>query len=292
MKIETYYIMNPKSGTTSQAKKNKIISYIRHQKNTVLLETAHAGHATDLAREAVQQGAQKVVAVGGDGTVNEVASGLLNSTAALGIVPIGSGNGLARHLGVPMNPFAAIKNIKNATIQPIDACFLNEMPFFCTAGIGFDAEVAHLFAQQKKRGILTYIKSTFACFFSYQNTSLSLSIEGQSSQSLDVFSLTLANACQFGNNAYIAPGADIADGQIEVCWLKPLSTWQALVHGFRLFAGTLPNSSLYTRILATQVRLHKPGPITIHLDGEPLRLDTDELEIKVSAGVLNVCRNF
>jgi diacylglycerol kinase family enzyme len=146
-----WFVLNPKSGTTTPAKRNKIIQAINKQANCRLILTEYAGHATEIAQQAVQQGISRVVAVGGDGTVNEVARGLVGSDTALGIIPIGSGNGLARHLNIPLKIDKAIQFAIQQPTAQIDACYLNEIPFFCTAGVGFDAFVANEFATGVKR---------------------------------------------------------------------------------------------------------------------------------------------
>lgn len=168
-------IINPLSGTLPLGKKEALRTFIaaeadRQQFQPELVMTTHAGHATELATEAAQRGIRRVVVVGGDGTINETARALRRTATALGIVPMGSGNGLARHLGIPMSPERAV--VKALTGKPvlIDSGELNEHPFFCTAGLGFEAYVAHEFAKKPIRGMQTYVKTAYQSFWTYQST--------------------------------------------------------------------------------------------------------------------------
>ncbi|TAF79443.1 MAG: diacylglycerol kinase [Runella slithyformis] len=279
--MQYWFIINPKSGTQFGQKMAQLESAIAEQTKLpndeiIFKMTAHAGHATDLAREAVAQHIDVVVAVGGDGTVNEVARGLLHSQVVLGIVPMGSGNGLARHLGISMNVPQATKRIFNSEKQLIDSALINNIPFFCTAGAGFDAHVAAQFARQTRRGFFTYIKTSLLSFWQYQPQVYSFG-----GQHVRLFALTFANASQFGNNAYIAPQASTQDGLLDVCQLKPFSAIAGLAVAWRLFGKSLDKSRYANIERYHQLIVTTETPPLIHYDGESLQLTTNELRVEI-----------
>ena len=276
-----WFVFNPKSGTRFQRKVATIKATIAAEsKKTgdriVIKTTTHAGHAAELARQAVQEGVNVVVAVGGDGTMNEVARELLNSQTTAGIIPMGSGNGLARHLGISMNVQEATRQAFYSPIQLIDSALLNDIPFFCTAGMGFDAYVAGQFAQQTQRGFGTYLQTSLTSFRTYQPQKYHFNGQSQA-----LFALSFANASQFGNNAYIAPQASVADGLLDVCQLKPFSVLGGLDLARRLFGKTLDQSG-YARIDKTPTfSVQTDSPPLIHYDGESLQLKTNEIRVQI-----------
>lgn len=245
--------------------------------------TTHPGHATELAKAAVERGVNRVLAIGGDGTINETAQALRRSATALGIVPIGSGNGLARHLGLPLNPLKAIERALNGRPVVIDSGEINEYPFFCTAGLGFEAYVAHAFARQAVRGLPTYIRTAFRAFWAYKP--LAYTINGQERT---LFSLTFANAGQFGNNAWMAPTANIADGRLEQCEIRPFPAQAAGLLTWRLFNKTLNQSPYWHGQSLTQATVQADGPLLIHADGEPLQLPDGRADVRILPGSLLV----
>ena len=279
-----YFIMNPKSGTTTTAQKNRIKLLVSKLPNAQLLFTEYAGHATEIAQKAVIEGIEKVIAVGGDGTVNEVARGLIGSETALGIVPIGSGNGLARHLKIPLKMDKAIQFSVNNSSSLMDVCFLNDIPFFCTAGVGFDAVVAHEFAKQDSRGLKTYARMALKSFRTYKSESYLFDDQDDKT----AFAITFANATQYGNNALISPKSKIDDGQIEMVILKPFPFGAAPIIGVRLFRGTLPNSRYIEMQSGNYFNLKSSKNFLIHFDGEPMTLNTNELEVKIKQKYLKV----
>ena len=202
MKTKVVFIVNPHSGFY------RIIPvkyYIQRLVDTDTIQyyvvmTEYAGHAEKIARLSAENGADIVVAVGGDGTVNEVGRGLIGTETVMGLLPCGSGNGLARHLGIPTDTAKAIKLINKPHIIKIDYGLINNHPFFCTCGVGFDAQVSMKFAQGKTRGLASYIDKTLREFLKYRNERYQLITE-ESSQAVDAFIVTCANADQWGNNA-------------------------------------------------------------------------------------------
>lgn len=281
-------IVNPLSGTTSAEQKKLLQDAFMRRADALdyapeVIQTTHPGHATELAAEAVARGVARVLAIGGDGTINETAQALRRSATALGIVPIGSGNGLARHLGIPLNPIQAIERALNGRPVVIDSGEINEHPFFCTAGLGFEAHVAHAFAQQPIRGLPTYVRTAFRALWAYKPQRFRL--DGQEKE---LFSLTFANAGQFGNNAWMAPTANIADGRLEQCEIRPFPAQAAGMLTWRLFNKTLNQSTYWRGYSITKAAIQADGPLLIHADGEPLTLTTGRAEVRVLPGSLLV----
>lgn len=291
VKKKILFVVNPKSGTKSIGKRQLIIDLVLHFAQAIfevhVVQTTHAGHATQLTQQAVKQGIDYVVAVGGDGTVNEVAQALIDTNTALGILPLGSGNGLARHLGIPMQPEKALQVLFKERIFSIDACFVNNLPFFCTAGVGFDAFVANRFAQQKSRGLQTYARTTIQSFWNFKPDTYQLQIDNQPLSSKS-FAITFANASQYGNNAFVAPQAKINDGWLDVCLLSPFPAALAPSIGLRLFQRTLPRSKFVEVIKAKEIMLRASSPLLIHFDGEPKQLSTNQLQVNIRPQCLKV----
>jgi YegS/Rv2252/BmrU family lipid kinase len=283
------FIVNPISGTIQkkgviQAIENKVD---KNQFEAFIRKTEYAGHATEIAQEAVIQGFDVVVAVGGDGTVNEVAKSLIHSKTALYIIPTGSGNGLARHLGIPLDTTKALEYLHQANTDVIDVCQLNEKAFFCTSGVGFDATVAHQFSLQKQRGFLTYIKTCIQCFRNFKLQEYEIQVDNEQTIKTKAFIVALANAGQYGNNAYIAPKADIADGLIDICIVKALSFWACIIFVWRLFTKTLHKSKLITFMKAKKVRILRSHSDMTHIDGEPVEMP-ERLDYSIDSKALNV----
>ena len=287
-----WFIFNPKSGTRFERKVAKIKAVIKAESQktgakVVIKTTTHPGHAAELARQAAKEGVTVVVAVGGDGTMNEVARELLNSPTAVGIVPMGSGNGLARHLGISMNVEAATHQVFYSPTRLIDSALLNEIAFFCTAGMGFDAYVAGQFAQQTRRGFATYLQTSITSFQKYQPQ-----VYRFAGQSQRLFTLSFANASQFGNNAYIAPRASTEDGLLDVCQLKPFSVLNGLDLARRLFDRSLDESSYAHIEKTTTFNVQTDTPPLIHYDGESLQLTTNEIRVQIVPTSLRIVAPF
>jgi diacylglycerol kinase family enzyme len=282
-------IINPLSGTTSVAQKALLRDNFLRQAEASgfaaeAVLTTHPGHATELAATAVARGCSRVLAIGGDGTINETAQALRRSATALGIVPIGSGNGLARHLGIPLNPIKAIERALTGRPVVIDSAEINEYPFFCTAGLGFEAYVAHAFAKQPVRGLPTYVRTAFRAFWAYQAGQFLLN--GREERRL--FSMTFANAGQFGNNAWMAPTANIADGYLEQCEMRPFPAQVAGLLAWRLFNKTLNRSAYWQGQSIKTATVQTEGPMLIHADGEPITLPGGRAEVRILPGSLLV----
>lgn len=282
-------IINPLSGTISVTQKARLRDLFLHRADALGFDadailTTHPGHATELATAAVEQGTNRVLAIGGDGTINETARALRRSATALGIVPIGSGNGLARHLAIPLDPANAIERALTGRPVVIDSAEINEHPFFCTAGLGFEAYVAHAFARQPVRGLPTYIRTALRAFWAYRPGRFL--IDGREEKEL--FSLTFANAGQFGNNAWMSPTANIADGRLEQCEMRPFPAQVSGMLAWRLFNKSIDQSPYWQGRSIIRATVQTNGPMLIHADGEPLTLLSGRAEVRVLPGSLLV----
>lgn len=268
-RLRICFLLNPASGTNRRHDLPELLArYLDPARvQYEVRHTEYAGHAVALARAAAEEGCRVVVAVGGDGTVNEVGRGLLGTSAALGILPRGSGNGLARHLGVPLGLGAAIKRLNAPTFQRIDVGSINGHAFFCTAGLGFDAHVSKCFAVAGTRGLATYVKVALHEYRHYQPTPVQVQLAGKTLQT-DCYVLAFANAAQYGNNAYIAPNANIQDGLLDMCLIDALPLFRAVRVGLGLALGDLPTSGAATYHTARQVQVHAAHPLGFHVDGD------------------------
>lgn len=233
--------------------------------------TNHPGHATELASEAANKGFNLIVAVGGDGTMNEVAQGLIGTSKPMGIIPIGSGNGLARDLGIPMDMMKSARLLVEGKIQQIDVCSVNKQRFLCTSGIGFDAQVADKMGKSLTRGFLRYIQLTIQESIAFKPFKIKMKVNDILIEK-PVFLVTFANARQFGNNAYIAPFASISDGLIDVIVVNPFNKIWLPVFGIGLFLGIIPKLPFVDCYKAKQIELEFADTPFFHFDGEPGKL--------------------
>ncbi|TRX56077.1 diacylglycerol kinase family lipid kinase [Fulvivirga sp. M361] len=284
-KKHLHFIINPKSGIQ---KKSKIVDALKRELSkefeyTVTL-TKKAEHATEIAHEASKNKANAVIAVGGDGTVNEVGKALIGTEVALGVIPSGSGNGFARHLQIPMQCKAAVQVINTFDIKKIDTASVNGKPFLATAGLGFDAHVGWKFADFGRRGFWSYIRVTTNEFFSFKPRQYELIIDGKQIETT-AFLINFANTGQYGNNAWIAPSASVFDGKLNVCILERFPSRLAPEIVFKLFNKQIEKSNYYRLIQAKEIWVKKP--MEFHMDGEPQESERD-LFIKVVPGSLNV----
>jgi YegS/Rv2252/BmrU family lipid kinase len=236
--------------------------------------TEYAGHAAELAKACAAQGDDIVVAVGGDGTVNEVARSLVHTKTALGIIPCGSGNGLARHLCIPMDIRKALDIINQAQIVDFDYGVINDLPFFCTCGMGFDAFISLKFAEAGKRGPITYVENVLKEGLKYKPETYEI-IDDNGTTKYKAFLIACANASQYGNNAYIAPGATMKDGKMDVIIMEPFDALEAPQIAADLFMKTLGNNSKIKTFRTRSLHIHRKEPGAIHYDGDPIMTDND-----------------
>lgn len=285
------FIINPKSGTDKKIYIRYCIGrYIDTELyNYQIRYTEYAGHAEDLAREAAANNIDIVVAVGGDGTINEVARALIHTNTALAIIPCGSGNGLARHLQIPIDPVGAIKIINASCIKPLDFGVMNNIPFFCTCGMGFDAFVSMKFAQSGKRGLISYIENTLRETLNYQPDTYTIKFDEQS-VSQKAFVIACANASQYGNNAYIAPFASMSDGLMDITMLEPFTAIEAPQLALQLFNGTLHTNSRVKTFRAKHIVITRNGNAAVHCDGDPLFTE-QTIDVRIEHKGINIVVN-
>ncbi|MBP3668732.1 MAG: diacylglycerol kinase family lipid kinase [Bacteroides sp.] len=282
------FIVNPISGTQG---KKAILKWIDERLDRTLYEyevvkTEYAGHATEIAANAVKEGIDIVVAIGGDGTINETARSLIHTNTALGIIPCGSGNGLARHLRIPMDPKAAIDILNENNQIQMDYGKINNIPFFCTCGVGFDAFVSLKFADSGKRGLLTYLENTLHESLTYQPETYEIENE-EGTVIHKAFLIACGNASQYGNNAYITPQASLTDGLMDVTILEPFTVLDVPSLSFQLFNKTIDQNSRIKTMRAKKIKIHRNKPGVFHYDGDPI-MGNEDLEVEIVPHGLNV----
>jgi YegS/Rv2252/BmrU family lipid kinase len=282
------FIVNPISGDGRKERTVELLKkHIDSSKFTYdIVVTEKAGHATELSRQAANLGTDLVVAVGGDGTVNEVAKGLVGTETALGIIPKGSGNGLSRHLNIPMNVKRAIGILNKGTIVKIDTATVNDDLFVSVAGVGFDASVAKKFARAGKRGFFTYFKITAGSYPFYKARKYRLNIDGKEIERKALL-ISFANSSQFGNNTSIDPGASIDDGFVDVCIVSRIPVWKTLFVAPLLFLKKFDRTPYIEIIRAKEVQVNRKKGKSIHLDGDPKKIEK-EFTVKINPGSLKV----
>ena len=291
IKKKIHFIINPISGTGKQENiEEKISQEIDSSSFDFFIHyTKEKGHATKIAQQLVLDKADVVVAVGGDGTVNEIAQALVNSRTILGIIPTGSGNGLARHLGIPQQVNRSLRLINTLNTKAIDSCTANNQFFVNVSGIGYDGHISHCFAKERKRGLKTYVKLILTEWWTYTVKDFQVYVNG-----IEVFTeaavlVSFANGSQFGNNVIVSPESIDNDGEIELCILKPFNFYE------------IPHVLL--ALVSRRFHLHKKMQIikcssaTIitqgakaHLDGEP-KLLGEKIELQVLPKSIRVITN-
>ena len=271
MKKKIVFIMNPISGTSDKKDIPYLIEELldKEQFDYSIRETEYAGHAYEIAKESKEQGIDIVVAVGGDGTVNEVGRALVHSNTALGIIPTGSGNGLARHLLIPMKIKGAIQVLNDCEITDLDYGIINEHPFFCTCGVGFDAFISEKFAEAGKRGPITYLENILKEGLKYEPETYEIEAENGTIKK-KAFLISCANASQYGNNAYIAPQASMSDGMIDVIIMEPFDALEASQISIEMFNKTLDKNNKIKTFRSKEIKIYRKAPGVIHYDGDPV----------------------
>ena len=271
-----FVIANPASGLKdTHATLQQVESFLL--KNGLSHEiklTKRPGHSTKMATKRKNRSDIVFVCVGGDGSVNEIAKAIIYEEAAMAIIPVGSGNGLARHLGIPSHIDDSLNLLLNHEVIQMDSGDINGHPFFVTTGVGIDAEVAHKFAKRKTRGIIGYVKETVKLFPTYTSMSYKITTP-QSVEKVKASSITIANSSQFGNNAVIAHRASVIDGKLDLCVIKSYPKFFGPHIGLRLFMNDLHNSRFYTSQKVEQLTIESSDgkdACHAHVDGEPITL--------------------
>ena len=287
MKKTVHTIINPVSGTGSKTKIKELLSDLGSEGYDVtLLQTEYRNHAAEIAQKAVKDKIDIVIAVGGDGTVNEVAGALAGSDVALGIIPTGSGNGLARHLGIPINEKKAVDIIKKGAVERIDYGKANGRMFFCTCGVGYDALVSEKALNKKKRGKLMYAGDMLATYVNYKPEHYKIRC-AESTFEGEAFVITFANASQYGYNAYIAPNATVLDGKMNISILKPISFVDVPEVGVQMFLKHIGDNKNFKEIITTKATIIRNKEGVMHIDGNAV-YEGEEIEVEIVPSGLNV----
>ena len=275
------FLVNPQSGVSKKKRVPQMVEqYVDHERyDADICYTQYAGHAYELAKDAAVRGVDVVVAVGGDGTVNEVGRALVHTSTALGVIPCGSGNGFARHLGIPIGVKSAVEFINTAEPVFVDYGKINGHPFFCSCGMGFDALVSNDFAKGGHRGVLGYIKQSLVDWIKYTPETYLVETESLKKE-FEAFVIACGNASQYGNNAYITPFASMKDGLITVSILSPFNVFEVPLMAGRLFTHTFDESKRMTAFSVPWVRIVRKTAGPVHFDGEPCLMG-EELYIEM-----------
>lgn len=288
MKRKILFVINPVSGgkTKYNFLKNldKYLDKSKFDYESVF--TDYHGHGTLLAAEAVKNGVDIIVAVGGDGTINEIANKLEGTDKLMGIIPLGSGNGLARSLGIPLGDYNAIKRLNRLHASKIDTGVFNGKKFFNMAGVGFDAQISARFAENGKRGLGSYVKIAYSEVSNYHSQFYRLNIDGRDYEQ-QAFMISIANSSQYGNNAHISPHASLNDGMLDVCILKPFPLYKFPALAFRMFARNTHKSDYLEIIRGSNISIIRESEAAVHVDGEPLIMGK-ELNITLKSQSLTI----
>ena len=280
MKIR--FVINPISGTGKQKGIENCIA--KHLNNYEISYTKKAGDATILSIEAVEENFDAVVAVGGDGTINECLTGLVDTNTALGVIPCGSGNGFAYHIGMKRKIEQAIIQLKDTKIETIDSCTANGAPFVNVSGIGFDAHIANLFAALKVRGLINYMQVIFK-ELSYKPQEYTIKYKGIE-RKITAYMISCFNASQYGNNAIISPMSDIKDGLIDFVIVNSFPRWKIPVFLLKVATGKAHLSKYVEIIKCKQMQISANNTL-LHLDGEPYKAK-NPVEINLFPKSLNI----
>lgn len=291
-KKKIVFILNPISGTHNKVVIPQMIaSRLDKDKFDYQVKlTEYAGHAADIAKQCAKDNIDIVVAVGGDGTVNEVARSLTHTNTALAIIPCGSGNGLARHLCIPIDIKKSIDIINQCNIEELDYGIINDLPFFCTCGMGFDAFISLKFAESGKRGPITYVENVLKEGLKYKPETYEV-IDETGAKKYNAFLIACANASQYGNNAYIAPHASMSDGLLDVIIMEPFTAFDAPQISFDMFNKTLDKNSKIKTFKTKSIRIHRNGPGAIHFDGDPI-MTGEDIDVRIENRGIKIVTNI
>jgi len=281
IKSNILFIINPISGGKDKLKIPGLIDthLDKARFNANYSFTEYVGHAAEIAEEAANKNFDVIVAVGGDGTINEIGTKVMQQDKILGIIPFGSGNGLARYLHIPMQVVKAIQVINAMHVTRIDTATFNEKSYFNMAGMGFDAHISSIFAGNKKRGLSGYVKLGLKEMLNYKPQTYRIEVDGQVYVKT-AFVVSIANSSQYGNNAHISPKASVTDGLLDVCIVKSFPLYKMAALAIDMFRGNTHKSNLVEIIQGKKIRISRPEDAAIHIDGEPFFMGR-EIEIAV-----------
>ncbi|RYE37727.1 MAG: YegS/Rv2252/BmrU family lipid kinase [Sphingobacteriales bacterium] len=287
-KSNILFIINPISGGKEKLKIPALIdTYLDRSKfNPNFSVTEYVGHAAEIAEEAAAKNFDIIVAVGGDGTINEIAAKVVQHKKVLGIVPFGSGNGLARFLKIPMNPADAVKVVNNLNVKTIDTARFNDKFFFNMAGMGFDAHISSVFAGNKSRGLSGYLKLGMREILHYKPQEYQLEIDGIK-YVREAAVISIANSSQYGNNVQISPGASVTDGLLDICIIEKLPIYKLPILAYEMLNAKTDHSDMVEIIKGRHIKIARTTGGSIHIDGEPYLMGRN-IEIVVDPLSLNI----
>jgi len=282
-------IINPKAGIYTKAKLTP--GWIRENfagsgHRVSIRETTKAGDGEEIARYSAEKGYDLVVAVGGDGTLNDVAKGLIGSSTALGVIPLGSGNGFARHFKIPLFLPWACQALWDPKFITIDVGEINGKIFLVTCGLGLDADISFSMDKGQVRGMPAYVWHGAVGLATYRAPEVIIVWNNEMIRAKPLL-LTVCNLSQYGGGFRIAPGAKCDDGKLDLCWIPPLGTLPSIWNLPRFFGGSAAQVPGYQRNLIEHVRLIRENPGPAHVDGDPIWADA-ELDIKVIPKILKI----
>lgn len=288
MKRKVLFIINPLSGGKNKKNIPSLIEKFidRDKISPLIIYTESAGHAVELTKEFVEKDYDTIVAVGGDGSVNEVARCLVGTNVKLGIIPLGSGNGLARHLHIPLKSEEAILAINRGEILKMDVCKLNDNYFFSGAGVGFMGDVVHSLKNSKLRGFVGYFFHSTKHYLSYRAAKLKIEADGNIYEG-KYFAVNISNSNQFGYNIKIAPDADLTDGKVELVIAKRIARWHVLGLMFDTITDRFIKNKKIIYQHSPSVTIYFDGEIKAHIDGDAVMIK-DKAEISILPLNLNV----
>jgi len=288
-KYKIRFVVNPFSGNTSKRNLEKaIVKYLDlKQFDYKVIYTEYAGHAISITQNAVKEGADIVVAVGGDGSVNEVATGLIGTKVKLGILPLGSGNGFAHHLYISQNLKKAFEIINQFHLEVIDAASINGKIFVNIVGFGFDGLISNKMKNRKIRGLLGYAIRTLPLLFFYNGANFKIKIDNHQDLDLDCFMLDVVNGSRFGYDFKIHANADLKDGLLHIIAIKKVAKWRYIPLLLQTLRGTVHENKIVSIYPAKKVNIQTEANIPMHLDGEG-RYEDGQFEIHVLPKALEV----
>lgn len=293
MKKKIIFIINPISGHHNKNNFPHLVDkYIdKNQYEYSIVFTEYAGHATELTMKAIEDGFEYIAAVGGDGTINEIAKCLIGKKQVLIIIPLGSGNGLARHLELPFKVERLINEvINNGKVYKIDTAVMNGIPFISIAGIGFDALIADYFAKDENRGFLTYAKLVTEKYPNYKQKEYTLILDDETTIECKPFFVTFANSSQFGYNAEISPKASVQDGLLDVCIFKKPNILEVPIVATYFLVKQIDKSNFIDIYKAKKIKVIRKEAEVANIDGEPVEMNKD-ITVEINPLSLNILLN-
>ena len=290
MKEKILFIVNPISGHHDKSKFPSIVEKLidKDKYDYTIALTEYGGHAAEMTKKAIEDQYDTIVAVGGDGTINEVATNMLGARQTFAIVPYGSGNGLSRHLHLPLKPDKVITEVINKGVKSqIDTAAMNGVPYISIAGVGFDAIIADVFAKDPKRGIKTYVKLVTKEYLHFQPKRYHLILDDKEEIDCAPLFISFANSNQFGSNAVVSPSASLNDGLLDVCIFKKPNMLQVPYIAERLLTSKIDRTNIVDIHKAKKINVIREQKEIANIDGEAVMMPKD-IVVEINPLSLNI----